>query len=143
MPDIDNEELLLPTRKVFVGEVTATIVASFLSKTPVSASDVPAFIESVFGTMEKLVSGASVPESPPVQEPAVPIKRSVTPDYLICLEDGKKFQSLKRHLMTKYGMTPDDYRRKWGLPPKYPMTAPRYAEKRSDLAKKMGLGKKG
>ncbi len=119
--------------------LTAQIVAAHVTHNTVSAEALPALIESVYRALAG--SGAA-----PVEEaklvPAVPIKRSVFPDHIVCLEDGKRLQMLKRHLMTSYGMTPDQYRQKWGLPPTYPMVAPDYAERRSALAKEIGLGRK-
>ncbi|MGQ3675401.1 MucR family transcriptional regulator [Xanthobacter sp. TB0139] len=119
-------------------DFTADIVAAYVSNNSVAANDLPALIESVHRALGQL----GTPSAPPAEElkPAVPIKKSVTPDYIICLEDGKKFKSLKRHLRTSYGMTPDAYREKWGLPKDYPMVAPAYAAARSELAKNMGLG---
>jgi predicted transcriptional regulator len=105
----------------------------------VPTSELPALIASVQAALVKLQSGA-VEETAKVLTPAISIKKSITPDYIICLEDGKKFKSLKRHLRTQYDLSPDDYRAKWGLPPDYPMVAPNYAQARSDLAKSMGLG---
>jgi predicted transcriptional regulator len=119
-------------------DFTADIVAAYVSNNSVAAADLPALIESVHRALGQL----GTPVAPPVEEqkPAVPVKKSVTPEYIICLEDGKKFKSLKRHLRTSYGMTPDAYREKWGLPKDYPMVAPAYAAARSELAKNMGLG---
>ncbi len=119
-------------------DFTADIVAAYVSNNSVAAADLPALIESVHRALGQL----GAPVAPPVEEqkPAVPVKKSVTPEYIICLEDGKKFKSLKRHLRTSYGMTPDVYREKWGLPKDYPMVAPAYAAARSELAKNMGLG---
>lgn len=119
-------------------DFTADIVAAYVSNNSVAANDLPALIESVHRALGQL----GTPASAPVEElkPAVPVKKSVTPDFIICLEDGKKFKSLKRHLRTSYGMTPEAYREKWGLPKDYPMVAPAYAAARSELAKNMGLG---
>jgi predicted transcriptional regulator len=119
--------------------LAAEIAAAYVSANPVPAQDLPALIRTIHNALRD-VSGAvaSEPEAP--LEPAVSIKKSVTADYLICLEDGKKFKSLKRHLRTRYGMTPDEYRTKWGLGHDYPMVAPNYAKERSNLAKRMGLG---
>ncbi len=103
--------------------------------------EVPALIQSVYGSLAKLATGATEPEAPP-PEPAVPIRQSVFPDYIVCLEDGKKLKMLKRHLRTAYDMTPQEYRAKWDLPQNYPMVAPTYAERRSTLAKTNGLGRK-
>lgn len=120
--------------------LTTEIVASHVSNNPLPANDLPDLIEIVY----KKLTDLSGPDEEPVEElvPAVSIKKSVTDDYIICLEDGKKLKMLKRHLMTAYGMTPDDYRARWGLKPDYPMVAPSYAAKRQQLAKKIGLGRK-
>jgi predicted transcriptional regulator len=120
--------------------LTAEIVSSHVANNSVVQSDMPDLIQSVFGKLSELANGedaASVELSP-----AVPIKKSITDDFIVCLEDGKKLKMLKRHLMTAYGMTPEDYRAKWGLKPDYPMVAPNYALKRQELAKKIGLGRK-
>lgn len=128
---LDRSELLA---------LTSEIVSSHVSNNAVNQSDLTKMIESVFNTLESLAG----PKEEPVEElkPAVPIKKSVTDDYIICLEDGKKLKMLKRHLSTSYDMTPDEYRAKWGLPADYPMVAPSYARKRQELAKKIGLGRK-
>jgi predicted transcriptional regulator len=121
--------------------IAAEIVAAYVSNNSVAATDLAGIIGEVHGVLKRLSSGEAAPASAPVQlVPAVPIKKSVTPDFIISLEDGKKFKSLKRHLMTSYGMTPDQYRSKWGLPDSYPIVAPNYAAQRSALAKTMGLG---
>lgn len=122
-------------------EKTTEIVAAFVSKNQTATTELPALIQAV----HRALTGISVvaPEPEPRKEPAVPVRRSITPDYLICLEDGKTFKSLKRHLRTKYDMSPEDYRAKWGLAKDYPMVAPNYAAARSALAKNMGLGKGG
>ena len=119
--------------------LTSDIVAAHVSNNSVAVSDLPLIISSVHGALAGL-SGQAVEQARP--EPAVPVKSSIKPDYVVCLEDGKKLKMLKRHLMTHYGMTPEDYRAKWGLPNDYPMVAPNYAEKRRQLAKAIGLGKK-
>lgn len=119
--------------------LTSDIVAAHVSNNSVAVSDLPLIISSVHGALAGL-SGQAAEQARP--EPAVPIKSSIKPDYVVCLEDGKKLKMLKRHLMTHYGMTPEDYRAKWGLPNDYPMVAPNYAEKRRELAKAIGLGKK-
>jgi predicted transcriptional regulator len=121
-------------------ELTASIVSAYVSNNPTPAGDIPALIGQVHGALQRLAGGRS--DAPPQEpaKPAVPVKKSVTPEYLICLEDGKRFKSLKRHLRTQYKMTPEQYREKWGLPADYPMVAPNYAVERSQLAKKMGLG---
>lgn len=118
--------------------LTADIVASHVSNNSVPVSELPTLIEQVYVTLSSVGSPSSTPADRP--EPAVPIKKSVTPDYIICLEDGKKLKMLKRHLKTRYDMTPDEYRQRWGLPGDYPMVAPNYARQRRDLAKKIGLG---
>ena len=120
--------------------LTAEIVSSHVANNSVVQGDMPDLIQSVFSKLSELATGedaASIELSP-----AVPIKKSITDDYIVCLEDGKKLKMLKRHLMTAYGMTPEDYRAKWGLKPDYPMVAPNYAMKRQELAKKIGLGRK-
>ncbi|HEV7259906.1 MAG TPA: MucR family transcriptional regulator [Bosea sp. (in: a-proteobacteria)] len=121
-------------------ELTADIVSAYVSNNSVPAADLPALIGDVHSALSRVISGAApvVPAEAP--KPAIPVKKSITADYLVCLEDGKKFKSLKRHLRTQYNMSPEQYREKWGLPPDYPMVAPNYAEARSQLAKKMGLG---
>ena len=123
-------------------EMTAGIVSAYVGNNTVSTADLPALIKQVHSALAAVGSPAAEP-APPPKEPAVPLKKSITADYLICLEDGRKFKSLKRHLRTKYDMTPEDYRAKWGLPKDYPMVAPNYAEARSNLAKQMGLGQGG
>jgi predicted transcriptional regulator len=120
--------------------LTADIVSSHFANNTVAPGDVPGVIASVYATLSSL--GSPVAEPVAKQEPAVSIRASIKPDYIICLEDGKKLKMLKRHLMTRYGMTPDDYRAKWGLPADYPMVAPNYAEQRRKLAKEIGLGTK-
>jgi predicted transcriptional regulator len=120
-------------------EMAADIVSAYVSANSVAAQDIPALIRTVHAALKE-VAGAGPALAENSQEPAVAIRKSVTPDYIICLEDGKKFKSLKRHLRTRYGMTPDEYRTKWGLPHDYPMVAPNYAKERSNLAKRMGLG---
>ncbi|QYJ02395.1 MucR family transcriptional regulator [Thalassovita mediterranea] len=118
-------------------ELTTEIVAAYVSNNPVQSSDLANLIRNVHDALTNIsTEEVQAPEA----KPAIPVKKSVTDDYLICLEDGKKFKSLKRHLRAKYDMTPDEYREKWGLPFDYPMVAPSYARKRSQLAKKMGLG---
>ncbi|HEY5410141.1 MAG TPA: MucR family transcriptional regulator [Caulobacteraceae bacterium] len=123
-------------------EMTADIVAAYVGANSVTAADLPSLIQSVHRALTGVAAGADVVEAAP-REPAVPVKKSITPEYLICLEDGRKFKSLKRHLRTKYNMSPEDYRAKWGLPKDYPMVAPSYAKARSELAKQMGLGQGG
>jgi predicted transcriptional regulator len=123
-------------------EMTAGIVSAYVGANAVTASEIPALIHTVRRALSGL-GGVSAPLPAAPAEPAAPIKRSITPDYLICLEDGRKFKSLKRHLRAKYDLSPEAYRAKWGLPNDYPMVAPNYAKTRSSLAKKMGLGRGG
>jgi predicted transcriptional regulator len=120
-------------------ELTASIVSAYVSNNSVPASDLPALIGQVYGALTRIVRGQSEAASE-AGKPAVSVKKSITPEHLVCLEDGKKFKSLKRHLRTRYNLTPEQYREKWGLAPDYPMVAPNYAAARSRLAKQMGLG---
>jgi len=124
-----------------LGQHVSDIVSAYVGNHQITVLEVPVLIQLIYDTLARLAAGAPESEALP-QEPAVPIKRSVFPDYIICLEDGKKLKMLKRHLRIIYNMTPQDYRAKWGLPPSYPMTAPGYAERRSTLAKANGLGQK-
>jgi predicted transcriptional regulator len=120
-------------------ELTANIVSAYVSNNSVPSAEIPNLINQVHSALKRVIGGQmAAPADPP--KPAVPVKRSVTADYIVCLEDGMKFKSLKRHLRTRYNMTPDQYREKWGLPPDYSMVAPNYAAARSQLAKQMGLG---
>jgi predicted transcriptional regulator len=121
--------------------VTAEIVSAYVSRNAVPLSQLPNLIGDVHGSLKRL-SPNEVPAVEVALTPAVPVKKSVNPDYIICLEDGKKFKSLKRHLSSVHGMSPDEYRKKWGLPSDYPMVAPNYAARRSELAKTMGLGRR-
>jgi predicted transcriptional regulator len=120
-------------------ELTASIVSAYVSNNSVSAQDLSALINQVHSALTRVSTGQGDNASEPLR-PAVSVKKSITPDHIVCLEDGKKFKSLKRHLRTQYSMTPEQYREKWGLPADYPMVAPNYAQARSDLAKQMGLG---
>lgn len=122
-------------------ELTSDIVAAYVSNNSVQASDLPDLIRSVHNALGAVLD--PVPEPETRKDPAVPVKKSITPDAIICLEDGRKFKSLKRHLRTAYDLTPEQYRAKWGLPRDYPMVAPAYAAARSTLAKQMGLGQGG
>lgn len=119
-------------------KLASEIVAAYVSNNSVSATDVPGMIKNVHDTLLGLSGKMGEPASD--QKPAVNIKKSVTPDYVVCLEDGKKLKMLKRYLRSRYGMSPDEYRTKWGLPADYPMVAPNYAAKRSAFAKQIGLG---
>lgn len=134
MHDIDDkkeDELL---------SLTGEIVAAYVSNNPVQAGDIPAIIKNIHATLCSL-DGAPIVELPTALKPAVPVKKSVTPEYLVCLEDGKKLKMLKRYLRSRYGLSPDQYRAKWNLPADYPMVASNYAAQRSEFAKKIGLGK--
>ena len=131
MSDQENRSELL--------ELTSEIVAAHVSNNTLAVNDLPQLIQDVY---ETLATVGTAPASSKKLQPAVSVKKSVTPDYIVCLEDGKKLKMLKRHLKTAYNMTPDEYREKWGLPRDYPMVAPNYAKHRSDLAKEIGLGKK-
>ena len=119
-------------------EFASDIVSAYVRNNPIQSSELPALIRDVHSTLRALEGADGVQAT---QEPAVSVKKSITDEFLICLEDGKKFKSLKRHLRSKYGLSPEQYREKWGLPYDYPMVAPSYARKRSALAKEMGLGK--
>ena len=121
-------------------EMAADIVSAFVSHNSLPAADLPALIGTVNQALKDVDSGSSQQAVEERKEPAVPIKKSIQPDFIVCLDDGKKFKSLKRHLRTVYNMTPEQYRAKWNLPPTYPMVAPNYAAARSELAKSMGLG---
>ncbi len=126
---ISREELLM---------LTSDVVSSYVSNNSVSPDEIPKIIDQVFKALTNAGSDNAIAGDRP--QPAVPINRSITPDFLICLEDGKKLKMLKRHLKTAYGMSPEEYRERWGLPADYPMVAPSYAERRSKLAKDIGLG---
>jgi predicted transcriptional regulator len=125
-------------------ELTAEIVAAYVGNNPVPQSDLPRLISDVYKSLSGAVTGIEEEKKSPAEElkPAVPVRRSLSDDYIICLEDGKKFKSLKRHLRTHYNLSPEQYRERWGLPADYPMVAPNYARARSSLAKKMGLGQR-
>ena len=132
LPTIDNEELL---------RMTTEIVASFLTHNSIPADSIPDLIKSVHATMGEVSGASEKPE--PRSKPAVAVSKSINDDYIVCLEDGKKLKMLKRYLRTQFDMSPDDYRRKWGLPADYPMVAPAYSRRRSQFAKDIGLGKGG
>ncbi|HYG87903.1 MAG TPA: MucR family transcriptional regulator [Azospirillum sp.] len=121
--------------------LTAKVVAAYVGNNTVGVNDLSTLINSVQAAFRGLGEEKAAPQKTE-QTPAVPIKKSVTPDYIVCLEDGKKLKMLKRHLKTVYGMSPDEYRAKWSLPPEYPMVAPNYAKARSEMATKLGLGRK-
>ena len=118
----------------------ADITAAFVAANKVGAGDLPGLLKSIHDALSAAASGSDVKALAEAKAPAVPIKRSITPDFIVCLEDGLRFKSLKRHLLTKYDLSPEGYRAKWGLPHDYPMVAPNYAVARSVLAKSMGLG---
>lgn len=121
--------------------MSVDIVAAYASKNALPADQIPEVIKTVYGALNSLDAAPQAPQAEPLK-PAVPVRRSVHPDYIVCLEDGKKLKMLKRHLRTTYDMTPEEYRAKWGLQPDYPMVAPNYAKQRSDFAKEIGLGRK-
>jgi predicted transcriptional regulator len=123
-------------------DMTADIVSAYVGNNSVPASELPSLIQNVYAALSAIASGEEAKIELP-KEPAVSVKKSIANDYLICLEDGRKFKSLKRHLRTKYALSPEEYRAKWNLPKDYPMVAPNYAKARSDLAKQMGLGQGG
>ena len=132
-----------PSEQVSAEEIlrmTAEVVSAYLSNNVLPAGQISEVIQTVHSSLNSLGTGkAELTTEPP--KPAVPVKKSVTPDYIVCLEDGKKLKMLKRHLRSTYNMTPDEYRAKWGLPSDYPMVAPNYARQRSEFAKKIGLGR--
>ena len=128
----ESEDILLT--------LTADIVAAHVSNNSVAVNDLPNLIQNVHGALTGISQQGAAPEAKP--EPRVPVRSSIKPDYIVCLEDGKRLKMLKRHLMTHYNLTPDQYRQKWGLSPDYPMVAPNYAEQRRTLAKSIGLGTK-
>jgi predicted transcriptional regulator len=134
----DQSEADMPEGAIL--RMTADIVSAYVSKNVLPATQIPEVISTVFSSLAGLGGAPREPQAEP-QKPAVPIKKSVTPEYIVCLEDGKKLKMLKRHLRSTYGMTPDEYRSKWALPPDYPMVAPNYAAQRSEFAKKIGLGR--
>jgi predicted transcriptional regulator len=130
-PKLAEEELL---------RMTTDVVAAYVRNNTLPTAQLAEVINAVYGSLKSL-EGPVVPTPPELLKPAVPIRKSVTPEFLICLEDGKKLKMLKRHLRSTYNLTPDEYRAKWGLSPDYPMVAPNYAERRSEFAKKIGLGR--
>jgi predicted transcriptional regulator len=131
MPLDMNDEILA---------MTSDIVSAYVGANTLAPDNIPALIANVHAALRSASTGAPVASEPVELVPAVPVRKSIANDYIICLEDGKKFKSLKRHLRTRYNITPEEYRAKWGLPADYPMVAPNYAKARSDLAKRMGLG---
>ncbi len=131
----------MESSEVDLRSLTADIVSAYVANNALAGDKIPELINSVYGALSRVSSQAVEPEQVELK-PAVPVKKSVMPDYIICLEDGQKFKSLKRHLRTHYDMSPEEYRTKWGLSRDYPMVAPNYAAARSDLAKNMGLGRR-
>ena len=132
MDSVEHEEMV---------QLTADIVSAYVSNNKIGSGEIGKLIEDVHAALQR-APGVEAAPAPEPREPAVSIRRSVNPDYIVCLEDGKKFKSLKRHLQGEHGLSPDEYRSKWGLARDYPMVAPNYAQARSDLAKSMGLGRK-
>ena len=130
-PKIGDDELL---------RMTAEVVSAYVSNNTLATGQLADVIQAVYNSLRGLDGHVAEPPAEPVR-PAVPVRKSVTPEYLVCLEDGKKLKMLKRHLRSTYNLTPDEYRTKWGLAPDYPMVAPKYAEQRSEFAKKIGLGR--
>jgi predicted transcriptional regulator len=131
----------MDTRPTLI-ELASQIVAAYVGRNTVEQAELPKLISTVHQALEQAANGGAPKDETPDIKPAVNVKKSITPDYLICLEDGKKFKSLKRHLRTHFSLTPEQYREKWGLPADYPMVAPNYATSRSRLAKDMGLGQR-
>lgn len=138
---MDNPETQKPEDNTILIELTADVVSAYVANNPVSLNDLPALISDVHGALG-VANAAAAAGLGEKQKPAVPPKKSVHHDFIICLEDGKKFKSLKRHIRTHYDLSPEEYREKWGLGHDYPMVAPAYAEARSRLAREMGLGRK-
>ena len=130
---MDNKNALI--------DMTAEIVSAYVGNNAITAAELPSLIQQVYVSLADVSQGIMVSDNEPLK-PAIAVKRSVSSDFIVCLEDGKKFKSLKRHLRAHYDMSPDEYRTKWGLPKDYPMVAPNYAKARSTLAKQMGLGQK-
>ncbi len=131
------------TDKADLIDMTADIVSAYVGHNTVAPDELPGIINRIYAALTNAATSGADGAGTPKEEPAVPVRKSITPDFLICLEDGKKFKSLKRHLRSHYNLSPEEYREKWGLPRDYPMVAPNYAQARSRLAKKMGLGQGG
>lgn len=136
-----SEEIGDVVSRLDVLRMTVDIIAAYISRNPLEASQIPDAIHRVFDTLAGVSASPAVGKAAP-RAPAVPVRRSVMADYIVCLEDGRKLKMLKRHLKTAYNLTPDEYRSRWNLPSDYPMVAPSYAQRRSDFAKKIGLGRK-
>jgi predicted transcriptional regulator len=135
MPEKNSTDMLSNEKLM---NATAQVAAAYVGHNNVAATDIPDLIGTIYNSLVRIGSGQGLPQGRP--EPAVPAKKSVFPDYIVCLEDGKKLKMLKRHLKTSYNMSPEQYRERWNLPPDYPMVAPNYAKQRSKLAKQIGLG---
>src|SRR5262249_7006473 len=138
--DMSDEPVEMRMPHADLLRLTADVVSAYLAKTPIGAEQIPEVINTVFASLRDLEAGPGEARAEP-PKPAVSVRRSVMPDYIICLEDGKKLKMLKRHLRTMYNMSPDEYRAKWGLASDYPMVAPNYAKQRSEFAKQIGLGR--
>jgi len=136
-----SDESVKTVSRIDYLRMATDIVAAYVGNNKVDRSDIPALINGVFDSLHNL-EGGTVEHQRTVPKPAISVRKSVTPDYIVCLEDGKKLKMLKRHLRTSYNMTPEEYRARWNLPSDYPMVAPNYAKRRSDFAKKIGLGRK-
>lgn len=136
-----SEDTNTPLQKEETLRLAVNIVTAYVGNNPLPAAQIPDLIQTVHSSLTGLEHGSAETKAE-AQKPAVPVRKSVFPDYIVCLEDGKKLKMLKRHLRTNYNMTPDEYRAKWGLSPDYPMVAPNYAAQRSEFAKKIGLGRK-
>ncbi|MEP3233409.1 MAG: MucR family transcriptional regulator [Hyphomicrobiales bacterium] len=141
MNNLDEKEVFKPNQNNDIVDLTSDIICSYVTNNSVTVEDLPSLISQIHSTLVA-ISGPKIDTMQEPQKPAVSKKRSIKPDYLICLEDGQKFKSLKRHLRSKYNLSPEEYRLKWQLPSDYPMVAPNYAAERSKLAMKMGLGQK-
>jgi len=137
-----SDTTLEKTPRAELLRMATEIVSAYVSRNNLDAGQIPDLLQSIYRSLDALDTTGGGQEAVPLK-PIVSIRKSITPDYLICLEDGKKLKMLKRHLRTTYGLSPEEYRTKWGLPANYPMVAPNYAAKRSDFAKKIGLGKQG
>ena len=136
---VEENTQAIPAQDVL--RMAVDIVSAYVSNNSIAAPQVPEIINTVYSSL-KMLNGQSVETPSDPLKPAVSVRKSVNPDYIVCLEDGKKLKMLKRHLRAAYGMTPDEYRAKWGLPADYPMVAPNYAQQRSNFAKQIGLGRK-
>ena len=136
-----RDETVVEISREHILRITVEIVTAYVGHNQQSSAHIPEIIQTVYNTLSELTEEAGKAE-PEVRKPAIPVRRSVTPDFLFCLEDGRKMKTLKRHLRTTYNLTPDEYRSRWNLPSDYPMVAPNYAKRRSDFAKKIGLGRR-